>query len=218
MIIRAQNIHKSYGQLEVLKGVDLEIQSGEVVSIMGASGAGKTTLLQILGTLEAADSGEIYFGDQEISRLGAAKMSQFRNQHLGFIFQFHHLLPEFTALENVAIPGLISRKAKQKCLQQAAELLDFMGLKDRMSHKPSALSGGEQQRVAVARALMNRPDLVLADEPTGNLDSHNAEEIHKLFDRIRQEFGSSFVVITHNRALAETADRLIEMRDGKLLV
>lgn len=217
-MISARNIRKSYGDLEVLKGLDLDVDSGEIVSIMGASGAGKTTLLQILGTLESADSGELLFKGKDLIKMSRSKLSQFRNSHLGFIFQFHHLLPEFTARENVAIPGLISRKAKKECLSRAADLLDFMGLKDRMDHKPSALSGGEMQRVAVARALMNQPELVLADEPTGNLDSQNAEDIHALFTRIRDEFGSSFVVITHNRKLAETADRLIEMRDGKLLV
>jgi len=216
-MIRAVNIHKAYGQLEVLKGLDLEVNAGEIVSIMGASGAGKTTLLQILGTLEKADSGSLYFKDEELTKLNGTKLNKYRNQHLGFIFQFHHLLPEFTAQENVAIPGLISRKAKKESLSRAEELLDFIGLGDRIKHKPSELSGGEQQRVAVARALMNQPELVLADEPTGNLDSHNADEIHRLFSKIRDEFGSSFVIITHNRKLAETADRLIEMADGKLL-
>lgn len=217
-MIKAQNIHKAYGDLAVLKGLDLEVQKAEVVSIMGASGAGKTTLLQILGTLESADKGEIFFDGKDITKFGKRSLNQFRNEHLGFIFQFHHLLPEFTAQENVAIPGLIGRRAKAKSLDRAAELLDFMGLKNRLDHKPSALSGGEQQRVAIARALMNQPDLVLADEPTGNLDSQNANDIHQLFSRIREEFGSSFIIITHNRDLAEKADRLIEMRDGKLLV
>ena len=217
-MIKAQNIHKAYGDLAVLKGLDLEVQKAEVVSIMGASGAGKTTLLQILGTLESADQGQILFDGKDITKFGKRSLNQFRNEHLGFIFQFHHLLPEFTAQENVAIPGLIGRRAKAKSLDRAAELLDFMGLKNRIEHKPSALSGGEQQRVAIARALMNQPDLVLADEPTGNLDSQNANDIHQLFSRIREEFGSSFIIITHNRDLAEKADRLIEMRDGKLLV
>lgn len=217
-MIKAVNIHKSYGDLGVLKGVDLEVEKAEVVSVMGASGAGKTTLLQILGTLESADRGQIFFNEEEVSSFGRNRMNQFRNQHLGFIFQFHHLLPEFTAQENVAIPGLISRMAKQSSMNNAAELLDFMGLNDRLDHKPSALSGGEQQRVAIARALMNRPDLVLADEPTGNLDSHNANDIHLLFNQIREEFGTSFIIITHNKELALKADRLIEMSDGKLLV
>ncbi len=217
-MIRAENIHKSYGDLEVLKGLDLTIDKAEVVSIMGASGAGKTTLLQILGTLEAADQGRIYFNNEEVTAFSRSRLNQFRNEELGFIFQFHHLLPEFTAQENVAIPGLIGRATKSRSMARAAELLDFMGLSDRLHHKPSALSGGEQQRVAIARALMNNPGLVLADEPTGNLDSQNASEIHKLFNQIREEFGSSFIIITHNRDLAEKADRLIEMRDGKLLV
>jgi lipoprotein-releasing system ATP-binding protein len=216
-MIKAQDLHKQFGQLQVLKGVDIEVAKAEIVSIMGASGAGKTTLLQILGTLERADKGKLFFGDEDLSSYSTAKLSQFRNQHLGFIFQFHHLLPEFTAQENVAIPGLISRKAKKECLIRAAELLDFMGLKDRADHKPSSLSGGEQQRVAVARALMNKPSLVLADEPTGNLDSANANEIHRLFNAIRLEFGTSFVIITHNQELAKTADRIIQMVDGKLL-
>ena len=217
-MIRAKNIHKSFGSLEVLKGVDLEVKEAEIVSIMGASGAGKTTLLQILGTLENSDKGELFFRDMALHSLSKAKLSKYRNEHLGFIFQFHHLLPEFTAQENVAIPAMIAREDRKAANKRAAELLDFMGLKDRIEHKPSALSGGEQQRVAVARALMNRPSLVLADEPTGNLDSANAQEIHRLFGEIRKEFGSSFVIITHNQDLAETADRLIEMKDGKLLV
>lgn len=217
-MIRAENIYKSYGNLEVLKGVDLAVNEAEILSIMGASGAGKTTFLQILGTLEQADQGNLYFKDQALHELSKAKLAAYRNANLGFIFQFHHLLPEFTAQENVAIPALIAREDRKKSLQRAAELLDFMGLQDRLQHKPNALSGGEQQRVAVARALMNKPALVLADEPTGNLDSANAQEIHRLFGEIRKEFGSSFVIITHNRELAETADRLIEMKDGKLLV
>ena len=204
--------------MKVLKGLDLEVNQAEVVSVMGASGAGKTTLLQIIGTLEAADEGQLFFKDEEVSSFSRNRMNQFRNQHLGFIFQFHHLLPEFTAQENVAIPGLIGRNAKQKSMSHAADLLDFMGLSDRLDHKPSALSGGEQQRVAIARALMNRPDLVLADEPTGNLDSQNANDIHLLFDQIRKEFDTSFIIITHNKELALKADRLIEMSDGKLLV
>lgn len=217
-MIKTQGIYKSFGDLAVLKGVDLTVERAELVSIMGASGAGKTTLLQIIGTLEEADKGQILFDDEDITQFSRKRLNQFRNEHLGFIFQFHHLLPEFTAQENVAIPGLIGRKPKVESLKRAAELLDFMGLSDRLLHKPSALSGGEQQRVAIARALMNQPDLVLADEPTGNLDSKNANDIHLLFDRIRKEFGTSFIIITHNRNLAEKADRLIEMRDGKLLL
>lgn len=217
-MIKTGGIYKSFGDLAVLKGVDLTVEKAELVSIMGASGAGKTTLLQIIGTLEEADKGQILFNGEDITQFSRKRLNQFRNEHLGFIFQFHHLLPEFTAQENVAIPGLIGRKPKAESLKRAAELLDFMGLSDRLLHKPSALSGGEQQRVAIARALMNQPDLVLADEPTGNLDSKNANDIHLLFDRIRKEFGTSFIIITHNRNLAEKADRLIEMRDGKLLL
>lgn len=215
-MIEARNIQKAYRQLEVLKGVNLSVAEAEIVSIMGASGAGKTTFLQILGTLEEADHGEILYQGEDILKKGRKELARFRNENLGFIFQFHHLLPEFTAAENVAIPAMIQKQDRKKSLQRAAELLDFMGLKDRAEHKPNALSGGEQQRVAVARALMNRPKLVLADEPTGNLDSQKAAEIHRLFGDIRNEFGSSFVIITHNRELALTADRLIEMKDGRL--
>jgi lipoprotein-releasing system ATP-binding protein len=206
-MIEAKNIKKSYGDLQVLKGVNLSINESEIVSIMGASGAGKTTLLQILGTLENADSGELLFKGDNIYRKTAKDLARFRNTNLGFIFQFHHLLPEFTAEENIAIPALISRMDKKQALRRASELLEFMNLSDRKNHKPSELSGGEQQRVAVARA----------DEPTGNLDSHNAQEIHRLFGEIRREFKSSFVIITHNRKLAETADRIIEMSDGILI-
>jgi lipoprotein-releasing system ATP-binding protein len=216
-MIEAKNIKKSYGDLQVLKGVNLSINESEIVSIMGASGAGKTTLLQILGTLENADSGELLFKGDNIYRKTAKDLARFRNTNLGFIFQFHHLLPEFTAEENIAIPALISRMDKKQALRRASELLEFMNLSDRKNHKPSELSGGEQQRVAVARALMNQPQLILADEPTGNLDSHNAQEIHRLFGEIRREFKSSFVIITHNRKLAETADRIIEMSDGILI-
>ena len=216
-MIEAKNIKKSYGDLQVLKGVNLSINESEIVSIMGASGAGKTTLLQILGTLENADSGELLFKGDNIYLKSAKELARFRNTNLGFIFQFHHLLPEFTAEENIAIPALISRSDKKQALGRANELLEFMDLSDRRNHKPSELSGGEQQRVAVARALMNQPQLILADEPTGNLDSHNAQEIHRLFGEIRREFKSSFVIITHNRKLAETADRIIEMSDGVLI-
>jgi lipoprotein-releasing system ATP-binding protein len=216
-MIEAKNIKKSYGDLAVLKGVNISINASEIVSIMGASGAGKTTLLQILGTLENADSGELLFKGENINRKSAKELARFRNRNLGFIFQFHHLLPEFTAQENIAIPSLIARKDKKEAFKRAGELLEFMGLADRIEHKPSELSGGEQQRVAVARALMNQPQLILADEPTGNLDSQNAQDIHRLFGEIRREFNSSFVIITHNRKLAETADRLIEMSDGILI-
>jgi lipoprotein-releasing system ATP-binding protein len=216
-MIQASNITKSYGKLAVLNGVNFTAQTGEIVSIMGASGAGKTTFLQILGTLESADSGKIVFEGTEITKLKAKALAQFRNQNLGFVFQFHHLLPEFTALENVAIPGFIAKKKKNDCLKEAARLLDFMGLSNRIDHKPTELSGGEQQRVAVARALINQPKLVLADEPTGNLDSTNAEEIHRLFAQIRDEFKTSFIIITHNKELATTADRQLKMKDGVIL-
>lgn len=216
-MIQATDIVKSYGSLQVLKGVNLTINQGEIVSIMGDSGAGKTTLLQILGTLEKPDSGNLRINDTEVLSLSEKKLSRFRNDHIGFIFQFHHLLPEFTALENVCIPGLIAKKNKPEIEKRAKELLDFLGLSARLDHKPSAMSGGEQQRVAVARALINNPSVVLADEPTGNLDSKNAEELHKLFFELRQEFNNTFVVITHNPELANLADRKLRMADGTLL-
>lgn len=216
-MIRCENIHKSYGSLEVLKGISLEVQKAEVVSIVGASGAGKTTLLQILGSLDKPDTGSIYYENQEISALSAKKLSAFRNQNIGFIFQFHHLLPEFTALENVAIPAFIGGKSRHDGLQRASELLNHLGLSDRHEHKPAALSGGEQQRVAVARALMNKPMVVLADEPSGNLDTENAKELHDLFFSLRDEFKQTFVIVTHNQELASAADRKITMKDGVLL-
>lgn len=216
-MIQATDIVKSYGSLQVLKGVNLTINQGEIVSIMGDSGAGKTTLLQILGTLEKPDSGNLRINDTEVLSLSEKKLSRFRNEHIGFIFQFHHLLPEFTALENVCIPGLIAKKNKPAIEKRAKELLDFLGLSARLDHKPSAMSGGEQQRVAVARALINNPSVVLADEPTGNLDSKNAEELHKLFFELRKEFNNTFVVITHNPELANLADRKLRMADGALL-
>ena len=216
-MIQATDIVKSYGSLQVLKGVNLTINQGEIVSIMGDSGAGKTTLLQILGTLEKPDSGNLRINDTEVLSLSEKKLSRFRNEHIGFIFQFHHLLPEFTALENVCIPGLIAQKNKPEIEKRAKELLDFLGLSARLDHKPSAMSGGEQQRVAVARALINNPSVVLADEPTGNLDSKNAEELHKLFFELRKEFNNTFVVITHNPELANLADRKLRMADGALL-
>lgn len=216
-MIQATDIVKSYGSLQVLKGVNLTINQGEIVSIMGDSGAGKTTLLQILGTLEKPDSGNLRINDTEVLSLSEKKLSRFRNEHIGFIFQFHHLLPEFTALENVCIPGLIAKKNKPEIEKRAKELLDFLGLSARLDHKPSAMSGGEQQRVAVARALINNPSVVLADEPTGNLDSKNAEELHKLFFELRKEFNNTFVVITHNPELANLADRKLRMADGALL-
>lgn len=215
-MIQAQQIEKSYGSLKVLKGVNLEIQQGEIVSIMGDSGAGKTTLLQILGTLENPDNGLLNINGEDVFKLSQKKLSKFRNEHIGFVFQFHHLLPEFTALENVCIPGYIGKRPKPEVESRAKELLDFLGLKDRMIHKPSAMSGGEQQRVAVARALINNPSVILADEPTGNLDSKNAEELHRLFFEIRKEFNNTFVVITHNPELANLADRKLKMIDGLL--
>jgi len=216
-MIQATDIVKSYGSLQVLKGVNLEINQGEIVSIMGDSGAGKTTLLQILGTLEKPESGKLLINDTPVLSLSEKKLSRFRNEHIGFIFQFHHLLPEFTALENVCIPGFIAKKNKAETEKRAKELLDFLGLSERLGHKPSAMSGGEQQRVAVARALVNNPSVVLADEPTGNLDSKNAEELHRLFFELRKEFNNTFVVITHNPELANLADRKLKMADGVLL-
>lgn len=200
-----------------MKGVDFAAGKGEVVSIMGASGAGKTTFLQILGSLEPADRGKVTINGTTISTLKPKRLSRFRNTHIGFIFQFHHLLPEFTALENVCIPGYIAGTDKKKVTARAGELLDFLGLKERLSHKPSAMSGGEQQRVAVARALINNPSVILADEPTGNLDSKNAEELHRLFFELRDQFQNTFVIITHNPELAALADRTVQMEDGKVI-
>ena len=215
-MIRAENIHKSYEDLRVLNDVSLKVKQGEVVSIVGASGAGKTTLLQILGTLDRPDSGRIFINDQRIDQLNPKKLSDFRNQHIGFIFQFHHLLPEFTALENICMPAFIQRQSKSEAEKRALELLGFLGLSDRRDHKPSELSGGEQQRVAVARALMNRPGIVFADEPSGNLDSQTATELHDLFFRLRDELGQTFVIVTHNTELALMADRSLHMKDGRI--
>lgn len=216
-MIRAENIHKSYGDVEVLKGISLEIKASEIISIAGASGAGKSTLLQILGTLEPADKGEIYFDSVKISSLSSRQIAALRNREMGFVFQFHHLLPEFSAIENVCIPGYIKGTGKKAALARAEEILDFMGLKHRLKHKPSELSGGEQQRVAVARALMNSPKVIFADEPSGNLDTDNAGELHEMFFSLREQFGQTFVIVTHNEALASRADRVIHMRDGMLL-
>jgi len=213
MIIGKQ-IKKKYGELEVLKGVDLHIASSEIVSIVGSSGAGKTTLLTILGTLEKPSSGDIEFNGINIMSLSEKKLAQFRNQHIGFVFQFHHLLPEFTALENICIPAFINKISKKEAEQNAMELLDLLGLKDRASHKPSELSGGEQQRVAVARALINKPKVIFADEPSGNLDSANAQKLHELFFTLRAELKQTIVVVTHNEMLANMADRKLEMKDG----
>lgn len=219
-MIKATNIQKSYGDLKVLQGVDLEIKKGEVVSIVGASGAGKTTLLQILGTLDTpTNKGEstLLINDTDVNQLNDKSLAQFRNEHIGFIFQFHQLLPEFTALENVCIPAFIKKTPRSAAEKRAKELLDFLGLKDRYDHKPNALSGGEQQRVAVARSLMNRPSVVLADEPSGNLDSESADNLHKLFFQLRDEFGQTFVLVTHNLELADMADRKLTMVDGLIV-
>lgn len=216
-MLHAQEIKKRYGQVEVLKGISLHIEQGEIVSIVGASGAGKSTLLNILGTLEKADSGSIYFEGNDISRLRGQELSVFRNSMAGFVFQFHNLLPEFTAWENVCIPALIGGKKYEEAKKRATELLELLGLGHRLEHKPSMLSGGEQQRVAVARALINQPKIVLADEPSGNLDSQNAKELHTLFFELQMRFKQAFVIVTHNEELANMAHRKLEMRDGYLL-
>ena len=216
-MIRVTDIHKSFGTLEVLKGVSLEVAAGEVVSIVGASGAGKTTLLQIMGTLSRPDSGRVEIGGEDVSSLGDKALSKFRNERIGFVFQFHHLLAEFTAFENVCIPGLIGRRPRAEVERRAAELLDMMGLASRRDHKPGQLSGGEQQRVAIARALVNAPAVLLADEPSGNLDSHNRDEIHRLFFELREKLGQTVVIVTHDENLAAMADRKITMSDGTIL-
>lgn len=216
-MIQATNIHKTYGDLEVLKGVDVSINKGEIISIVGASGAGKTTLLQILGTLDKADKTSelsLKINDIEVARLSDKDLAKFRNEHIGFIFQFHQLLPEFTALENVCIPAFIKKTPVEQSKKRALELLEFLGLADRCDHKPNELSGGEQQRVAVARALINNPSIVFADEPSGNLDSESAERLHKLFFELRDTFGQTFVIVTHNEELAAMADRKLTMIDG----
>ena len=216
-MIEAKNIHKSYSNLHVLKGVDLSIKKGEIVSIVGASGAGKSTFLQILGTLDKADQGNIVFNEKDISSFGKKELAKFRNQNIGFVFQFHHLLPEFNALENVCIPGYIANRKKKEVEDFAKDLLNQLGLNDRLNHKPNELSGGEQQRVSVARALINNPLLVLADEPSGNLDSKNAGELHDIFLNLKSEFNQSFIIVTHNEKLAELADRKLVMSDGKII-
>jgi lipoprotein-releasing system ATP-binding protein len=216
-MIRGNNIHKKFNDLEILKGVDLSIGEGEIVSIVGSSGAGKTTLLTILGTLDRPSSGEVFINNTEISKLSDKKQAAFRNQNIGFVFQFHQLLPEFTALENVCIPALIGNKSRKESTLKAEKLLELLGLNERAGHKPSELSGGEQQRVAVARALMNDPKVIFADEPSGNLDSKNAEELHRLFFRLRDELRQTFVIVTHNTELAKMADRMLTMRDGKII-
>ena len=219
-MIKAKNIHKYYDDLHVLKGVDVTIKKGEIVSIVGASGAGKTTLLQILGTLDFIDKSsktELIINDKNITELNEKQLAEFRNKHIGFIFQFHKLLPEFTALENVCIPAFIKGTNKTEANKRAKELLDFLGLSHRYNHKPNELSGGEQQRVAVARALVNNPELIFADEPSGNLDSESAENLHNLFFKLRDEFGQTFVIVTHNEELANLADRKLTMVDGKIV-
>ncbi len=213
-MIIGKHIKKKYGELEVLKGVDLRIAPSKIVSIVGSSGAGKTTLLTILGTLDKPSSGDIEFNGINIMSLSEKKLAQFRNQHIGFVFQFHHLLPEFTALENICIPAFINKIQKKEAEQNAMELLDLLGLKERANHKPSELSGGEQQRVAVARALINKPKVIFADEPSGNLDSANAQKLHELFFTLRDELKQTIVVVTHNEILANMADRKLEMKDG----
>jgi len=215
-MIRVKNIEKSFGELKVLKGIDLEVQSGEIVSIVGPSGAGKTTLLQIMGTLSRPDAGQVWIGETEAGRLDDRRLAAFRNREIGFVFQFHHLLPEFTALENVCIPGFIARMTRKAAEKRASELLEYLKLSDRKDHKPSELSGGEKQRVAVARALMNKPAVILADEPSGNLDSENQRELHRLFLRLRDELHQTFVIVTHDTDLARLSDRVITMRDGMI--
>jgi lipoprotein-releasing system ATP-binding protein len=216
-MISGKNIFKRYGTVEVLKGVDLEIKKGEVVSIAGPSGSGKSTLLHILGTLDKADMGEVKMNNIIISSLAGKKLAGFRNKHIGFVFQFHHLLPEFSALENVCIPGWISGKKKVEVRTEAEKLLSMLGLSHRLENKPNQLSGGEQQRVAVARALINKPDIIFADEPTGNLDSANAKELHQLFFDLRDKFNQTFLIVTHNEELARLSDRVLHMKDGKII-
>jgi lipoprotein-releasing system ATP-binding protein len=216
-MILARGIHKSYGSLKVLKGIDLEIKDGEVVSIVGASGAGKTTLLHILGTLDRADQGTIEINNTQVHNLNDKELSRFRNREVGFVFQFHYLLPEFTAIENVCIPGYIAKTSTSEVMARATDLLTMLGLQDRLEHKPSELSGGEQQRVAVARALINSPSVVFADEPSGNLDSANARELHNLFFTLREKFKQTFVIVTHNEELAGMADRKLTMKDGLIV-
>lgn len=215
-MITGKNIHKRYGTVEVLRGVDLQIQKGEVVAIVGPSGSGKSTLLHILGTLDRADMGTVRMNETDINFLSGNKLAAFRNKYIGFVFQFHHLLPEFTAWENVCIPGWLAGKNKNEVKTEAARLLEMLGLKHRLENKPNQLSGGEQQRVAVARALINKPDIIFADEPTGNLDSANAKELHQLFFDLRKQFNQTFLIVTHNEELARLSDRVLYMKDGKI--
>jgi lipoprotein-releasing system ATP-binding protein len=213
-ILSTNDLHKSFGTLHVLKGVDLSVDAAEIVAIVGKSGAGKSTLMHILGTLDRADSGKVMIADRDVRALNERELCRFRNDTIGFIFQFHHLLPEFTALENVCIPALIQGKSRSLASVRAHELLEYMGLKDRLEHKPGEMSGGEQQRVAVARALMNAPAIIFADEPTGNLDTETSQEIHKLFLRLRDDFNQTFILVTHNEELAGLCDRTLVMQDG----
>lgn len=217
MMILAENIHKSFGSLQVLKGIDLQVSQGEVVSVVGASGAGKTTLLQIIGTLDRFERGRVVINGLDITTMNDRELSAFRNAHIGFVFQFHHLLPEFTALENVFIPCLIAGKGRKEAVSRAKSLLSLLGLDDRLDHKPAELSGGEQQRVAVARALVNDPAVILADEPSGNLDSKSSGELHQLFFTLREKLGQTFVIVTHNNELANLADRKLTMVDGLIV-
>lgn len=216
-MIKAENITKSFGYLRVLKGINIEIKKGEIVSIVGASGAGKTTFLQILGTLDKPDSGRIIFNNIDVHGLNEKPLSRFRNQNIGFVFQFHHLLPEFTALENVCIPAFVARVPKNKAESRANEILTFLKLENRLDHKPNELSGGEQQRVAVARALVNDPEVILADEPSGNLDTQNKKELHELFFTLREKYNQTFVIVTHDINLAKMADRILTIKDGKII-
>ena len=217
-MIEANGIVKNYGNLRVLKGVDIHIKKGEVVAITGKSGAGKSTLLHILGTLDQYDEGTILFDDHDISKYNNKELAKFRNSEIGFIFQFHYLLPEFTALENVCIPGFIAKRPENEVIEEAKKLLDYLGLTDRMQHKPGALSGGEQQRVSVARALINKPSVIFADEPSGNLDIQSSQELHSLIFKLRNDFNQTFVLVTHNTDLAKMSDRCLEMRDGQILL
>lgn len=215
-MIEANGIYKSFGNVGVIKGIDLHIDKGEIVTIVGASGAGKSTLLQIIGTLEKADKGDVIINGQNISKMSQKTLAAFRNKNIGFVFQFHHLLPEFTALENICIPAFIAGISKSNALNKASQLLNYLNLTERANHKPSMLSGGEQQRVAVARALINNPAVILADEPSGNLDSQNAKELHELFFKLREQTGQTFVIVTHNPDLAQMADRTLTIKDGKI--